>query len=455
MRISFDWPQIYAALVSPGPHRAKNAFAAAREIESDIYKQGWPAGEVFGDQADLMHRYGFSRGTLREAVRLLEDRNVARMRRGPGGGLIVMPMSGTAIVQAVADYFIAANVTLTQLQQARMALNIAAEYSVSSVDGMAGLQLFSQEFRSRLRTGAGAGVLSPGRGSFGTNSRAVGQGVFTALFAACLDATERRTLAHGCGVADIEHSPTQASHGCSGLMGQGRAHELARKLAVELQQHRAGCVERIGTEDQLCERHRVSREVLRQAIRVLESHGLIESQRGRTHGLHAGAAGTSALIELVVAYFSSIRLSWHEFQTTAQIFSRIIRVMVAAESTPSQRQALLRQMQSARDWRNAPSLVTGQLHMEWSIITNPILRLMEKCITAYYARLSTHSWNTFDDSEPRVTTQFQPYLDAIIRGDLVQADCIVDNVCTRILTITQRSRPTAASSVSRFAESFV
>jgi DNA-binding FadR family transcriptional regulator len=285
----------------------------------------------------------------------------------------------------------------------------------------------------------------------------MGDDVFTALFSACLDATEQRMPAQG--DIDVDGEPEQqrtvvAKQGSS-LMGKGRAHELARKLAAELQQHQAGSVERIGTEDQLCERHRVSREVLRQAIRVLESHGLIASQRGRTHGLHAGAPGTSALIELVVAYFSSIRLSWHEFQGVAQIFARIIRLVVAAESTPNQRQMLLRQLQRAHDWRNAPSLVTAQLHTEWSIISNPILRLIEKCITAYYARLSAETWTIFDDSEMRVTHQFQPYLEALVRGDLVQADCIVENVCARILSVTQRSRPAPVLRTARMAQTFV
>src|SRR5271155_468325 len=105
MRISFDWPHIYGALLSQNSRQPKSALAAARQIENDIFEEGWLVGEVFGDQARLIHRYGFSRATLREAVRLLEDRHVAQMRRGPGGGLIILPISGAAIAPAVADCF--------------------------------------------------------------------------------------------------------------------------------------------------------------------------------------------------------------------------------------------------------------------------------------------------------------------------------------------------------------
>src|ERR1700722_2607819 len=105
MRISFDWPQIYDALVSQNSHAPKNAFAAARQIENDIFAEGWHVGEVFGDQAHLIRRYDISRATLRQAARLLEDRRVAQMRRGPGGGLLILAVAANTIAPAVASPF--------------------------------------------------------------------------------------------------------------------------------------------------------------------------------------------------------------------------------------------------------------------------------------------------------------------------------------------------------------
>src|ERR1700761_4517491 len=97
MRISFDWPQIYDALVSQSWQVPKNAFAAARQIENDIFAEGWQVGEVFGDQTQLLHRYDITRATLRQAARLLEDRHVAQMRRGPGGGLLILAVAANTI----------------------------------------------------------------------------------------------------------------------------------------------------------------------------------------------------------------------------------------------------------------------------------------------------------------------------------------------------------------------
>jgi DNA-binding FadR family transcriptional regulator len=421
MQVSFDWQQIYGQLVSQSSRPPKSAFAAARQIENDIFEEGWPAGEVFGDQAHLIHRYGFSRATLREAVRLLEDRHVAHMRRGPGGGLIILPMSRAAIAPAVADYFHATGVAAEQIQRARTALRIAEAYRGAYAEGPEALRRFTNEFRSRITDGSGAGLLDGRSWTFRCATQPNSNHVFTDLFGACLDAIEDRSRAQG---DSPPHPPVE--------LQQGLAHSLARKLMLELHNLPMAGTQRVGTEDQLCERHHVGREVLRQAIRVLESRGVIDSQRGRTHGLHAGVSDAAPLVELVVAYLSSIGLKWSEFETVARILSRIVRLIVAAESTPGQRRELLRRMERIDSWGNSPSLITAQLHSEWGSGANPFLVFMEQCATAYCARSSAAIWRCFDDAALPTLKQLQIYMVTSIRGDLVQADRLVNGICDRI-----------------------
>jgi DNA-binding FadR family transcriptional regulator len=429
MQIDFDWAQIYAALISQSSRRQKSAFAAARQIENDIYREGWPAGEVFGDQSDLIHRYGISRAILREAVRLLEDRHIARMRRGPGGGLVVLTICGGTIARTVADYFRMTGVTAAQLQQARIALEIIAAYRQSLAAGPAALDAFTREFRGHLAAGPGTGLSAAGAGAHRCAVSAGGHAV-SDLFGACLSSIEDQVLAKA-GAMDREVRSLEDGRHSYHLLNQGRAHELARKLALELPRSGGGA-QRVSTEDQLCERHHVGREVLRQAIRVLESRGLIDCQRGRTHGLHAGASDAAALVELVVAYFCSIRLTWEEFFPIACILSRIVRMVLAAESTRAQRQALLRRLECAPDWADAPSLITTQLHSEWACVSNPILIFMERCVTAYCARASTGVWKSFDDSGLYTLRQQLAYTEAIARGDLVRADSLVEKICAQV-----------------------
>jgi len=68
----------------------KLASMVARDIEADIVRRGWAVGESLGSEIALQQRFGVSRSVLREAVRLVEHHQVARMRPGPNGGLILV-----------------------------------------------------------------------------------------------------------------------------------------------------------------------------------------------------------------------------------------------------------------------------------------------------------------------------------------------------------------------------
>ena len=65
------------------------ASVIARRLEDEIVARGWPVGEVLGSESELLEYFGVSRAVFREAVRVVENTGAARMRRGPGGGLIV------------------------------------------------------------------------------------------------------------------------------------------------------------------------------------------------------------------------------------------------------------------------------------------------------------------------------------------------------------------------------
>jgi DNA-binding FadR family transcriptional regulator len=71
----------------------------ARSIIVDIVDRDWPIGEVIGSETELINRYDVSRSALREAIRLLEYHEVAVMKRGPGGGLVVTVPSIDPIVR--------------------------------------------------------------------------------------------------------------------------------------------------------------------------------------------------------------------------------------------------------------------------------------------------------------------------------------------------------------------
>jgi DNA-binding FadR family transcriptional regulator len=62
----------------------------ARCITQEILRMGWPVDRNLGSEGELKLRFGVGRNVLREAIRMLEYQSVARMRRGPNGGLVVV-----------------------------------------------------------------------------------------------------------------------------------------------------------------------------------------------------------------------------------------------------------------------------------------------------------------------------------------------------------------------------
>jgi DNA-binding FadR family transcriptional regulator len=72
----------------------------------------------------LLARYGVSRAVFREAVRLLEHHQIAGMRRGPGGGLVVMEPDMDSVTESVAIYLDYKEVDAQQLFAARSSVEL-------------------------------------------------------------------------------------------------------------------------------------------------------------------------------------------------------------------------------------------------------------------------------------------------------------------------------------------
>ena len=101
----------------PTPTPSGRAKVADRIIE-DVMAMGWPVGEVLGSEADLLERYEVSRAVFREAVRLLEHQQVARTRRGPGGGLVITEPTIGAVIDAVVLYLHRVDARLDEIFEA-------------------------------------------------------------------------------------------------------------------------------------------------------------------------------------------------------------------------------------------------------------------------------------------------------------------------------------------------
>src|SRR5205823_9651843 len=106
--------------------RRKLAARLARQIEDDIAASGWQVGTVFGTEPELSQRYGASRSVLLEAVRLVEHHQVATMRRGPKGGLVVREPDLHGAATALAIYLEHVGTTVVDLMDVRLMLEPVA-----------------------------------------------------------------------------------------------------------------------------------------------------------------------------------------------------------------------------------------------------------------------------------------------------------------------------------------
>jgi GntR family transcriptional repressor for pyruvate dehydrogenase complex len=67
----------------------KIAETVARQILRDIQQQGLEPGSMLPSESAMLERFDIGRGSLREALRILEVNGLVTIKTGPGGGPIV------------------------------------------------------------------------------------------------------------------------------------------------------------------------------------------------------------------------------------------------------------------------------------------------------------------------------------------------------------------------------
>ena len=106
------------------PHKLAQRLAGT--VERSIVAAGWPVGAFVGSERELMERYGVGRATFREAVRILENHQVATMRVGRGGGLVVTRPEPSLLSHTAALYLDAEGATPAQLHETRVGIELTA-----------------------------------------------------------------------------------------------------------------------------------------------------------------------------------------------------------------------------------------------------------------------------------------------------------------------------------------
>jgi DNA-binding FadR family transcriptional regulator len=98
----------------------------ALTLQNEIEDNDLQPGHNLGHEAELCEKYQVSRAVFREAVRLLEYHDIARMKTGRAGGLIVGQPGVEPLTAALVLQLRRRDVTPTDLIDARKTIEVAA-----------------------------------------------------------------------------------------------------------------------------------------------------------------------------------------------------------------------------------------------------------------------------------------------------------------------------------------
>jgi len=315
--------------------------ATADQIIADVIELGWPVGHVLGSEAELLKRYGISRAVLREAVRLVEHQRVARMRRGPGGGLIIDEPDIDTVISAIVLHLLRIDATLDEVIDARVVVeelvaeivaNRITEDAVHSIretlrDEAAGpwpsdrmlhahlaalttnplLDLFvnvltriGEFFYVRDST-----TISPRlRREAARAHEQIAQAVLANNSGLARIRMRRHLLAEADFVrrqgAAVQRLP--ASVALHGAESDKRAEAVARSIFANIVNDGLLPGAFVGSEPTLMAQQQASRAVLREAVRLLDYHHVASMRRGPGGGLFVEAPDASALTDIVAIY---------------------------------------------------------------------------------------------------------------------------------------------------------
>jgi DNA-binding FadR family transcriptional regulator len=445
----------------------------AHRIEADIIHRGWPVGESLGSEQDLREQFEVSRAVLREAVRLVEHHQVARMRRGPNGGLLVCAPDAGPATRSMVIYLEYIGTSITDLLQARLLLEpIAAGLAADRIteEGIETLRaVLAEETRHEGRAGLEAqDPVHPLLGRLSGNpvlhlfidilTRLTARYAHTSqrVTKAEIQASQEASHAAHDAVADAviigdgaraqtrltehlewvgawiaKHRVQRPRTGGSVVepeLVEGPRAKLAEVVAARIHDDIAGhgwqIGSALGSEADLLARYGVSRAVLREAVRLLEYHSVARMRRGPGGGLIVAAPEPQASIDTMALFL--------EYQGVQADDLRIVRDAielgtvghVAERYAETGDEEIVERLDAAVRWptEGPPDepRKADLFHAELAELAgNPVLTLFLRIITELFRRHASGQDRPLpgDAAADEVQYVHQRILDAIRQGD--------------------------------------
>ncbi|WP_080457736.1 FadR/GntR family transcriptional regulator [Roseovarius sp. A-2] len=105
----------------------------ADKIKDWVVEHGLKRGDRLPSEAELMTRFGMAKGTIREAMRILEAQGLIKTRTGPGGGSFVHEVSKERARALLGNYFYFKDLTIADIYQLRSVLEPELAASLAGV----------------------------------------------------------------------------------------------------------------------------------------------------------------------------------------------------------------------------------------------------------------------------------------------------------------------------------
>ena len=458
--------------VESGLPVGKLAAQVARQLEETVIRRGWPVGELLGSEVGLRERFGVSRAVMREAVRLVEHHQVARMRRGPNGGLFVCAPDAGPATRAIVIYLEYVGTGVDDLLEARLLLEpLAARLAADRIseDGITTLRahldaeatllaepaILDDPLHTLLGQMSGnpalhlfIDVLTRLTGRYAHTSRRISRTeMLTAKHASHRDhravvesviageGARAETLLgkHLAEVSDwIDKHRVRRGTRIAGAViepeiVEGPRAKLAEVVAARIHDDIAargwqlGMV--LGSEADLLSRYEISRAVLREAIRILEYHSVARMRRGPGGGLIVCSPEPQASIDTMALFLEYQGVSADDLRLVRNaielgVVARVTERCAAQETDTADR------LTAAVHWPvEGP---TGNprkadlFHTELAAAAgNPVLSLFGSIITELFRRHAAAHDRTLpgDRAAEEVRQVHQHILDAIRAGD--------------------------------------
>lgn len=125
--------------------RRSRPVRVAEAIKEWVVEQGLQPGDRLPGETELIARFGMSKGTIREAMRLLQAQGLVETKTGPGGGSFVGAVSRERANALLANFFYFRDVTIDDIYQVRVALepelaaSVAGRLSPAQLDELAAI----------------------------------------------------------------------------------------------------------------------------------------------------------------------------------------------------------------------------------------------------------------------------------------------------------------------------